>query len=227
VKLARAEVIQQLAVMISGLKRPHPVRVGIDGIDASGKSHLADELVDAIRNRGRNVIRVCLDCFHLPRETRHRQGRYSPKGYYEDSFNYPAILSNVLVPLGPGGHLRYRTASHDYHKDEAIEAPWQDAPADFILVFDGVFLKRPELAKYWDYHVFVDCSFEESLKRVLKRDAAQFGGESEVRKLYQERFFPGQRLYLEQTRPRETADAILDNNEFENPQLIVKQRSVQ
>jgi uridine kinase len=221
-KLSRKKVIKQLADAISHLKRPYPVRVGIDGVDGAGKTRLADDLAIALSGTKRNVIRISIDFFHRPAAERYRQGRYSPQGYYEDNFNYQAVLSDVLEPLGPGGELQYRTASHNFQTDEAIDAPWKTAEKNSIILFDGVFLKRPELAKSWDYHIFVDCSFEEALKRVLKRDEALFGGKPEVRKLYQERFFPGQRLYLDAVKPKEIADAVAENDDPENPRLVVR-----
>lgn len=186
--------------MIARRDRPHPVRVGIDGIDGSGKTHLADELVAPLQALGRPVIRAGIDRFHLPREVRHRQGRYSPKGYFEDSFNYPVLRSDVLAPLGPRGSLRYRAAHYDYRLDKEIEEPWRTAPPDSILLFDGVFLKCPELAYDWDYHVLVDCGFKTALERVLRRDRDLFGSEEEVRELYRKRFFPGQLIYMSQCR---------------------------
>jgi hypothetical protein len=40
----RAAALRPLAQMITGIERPHPVRVGVDGFSAAGKSTLADEL---------------------------------------------------------------------------------------------------------------------------------------------------------------------------------------
>jgi uridine kinase len=220
--MTRAEILSQLAGMIAGRKRPHPVRVGIDGIDGSGKTRLAEELASVLQALGRPVIRASLDRFHQPREVRHRQGRYSPKGYFEDSFNYPVLRSDILVPLGPRGSLRYRSAHFDYPLDSETEEPWRDAAPDSILLFDGVFLKRPELAGDWDYHVFVDCGFKTAIERVLRRDLDLFGPEEEVRKLYRKRFFPGQLLYLSQCRPQDSADVFLKNDDFANPRLLTR-----
>jgi len=36
---------------------------------------------------------------------------------------------------------------------------------------------------------------------------------------YERRYVPGQLLYLERCRPRDVADIIFDNAEFENPEL--------
>ena len=220
--MARPEIIQQLAGILSRLVLPHPVRVGIDGVDGSGKTTLADELALALRTLGRDVLRVSLDDFHRPKADRHRQERYSPRGYYEDAFNYPVIISDVLTPLGPGGNRLYRRSSFDLHSDTPLVGAFQEAPTQSILLFDGVFLQKTELAGYWDFRTFVDCRFDKVLERVLKRDLALFGSKEEARKLYLERFIPAQRLYLDQVRPLESADVVFENDDFENPRLKVK-----
>jgi uridine kinase len=115
--LTRPDLIDRLVEMCQSLRRPHPVRVAIDGPDAAGKTTLADELARALRERGRSVIRASIDDWHLPREQRHRRGEASPKGYYEDSFDLPALKRALLGPLGPGGSLEYRSASFDFCKD--------------------------------------------------------------------------------------------------------------
>ena len=143
--MSRSQVISELADMIAEIHLDHPVRIGIDGVDASGKTMLAEELVAPLEARGRYVIRVSIDGFHSPQVTRHRQGRSSPRGYYEDSFNHKAILSCVLLPLGANGDLRYRSAQFDFRTASPANVPWQEAAPDSVLLFDGVFLHRPEL----------------------------------------------------------------------------------
>src|SRR5438270_14025869 len=95
-------MLDQLAQQIVSLHPPHPLRVAIDGIDAAGKTTLADELVSPIEAQGRPVIRASLDGFHRPRAERYQQGADSPQGYYEDSFDYAALRDALLLPLGPG-----------------------------------------------------------------------------------------------------------------------------
>jgi GTPase len=46
--------------MITGIERPHPVRVGVDGFSAAGKSTLADELAAAMVDHGRTCLRPIL-----------------------------------------------------------------------------------------------------------------------------------------------------------------------
>jgi hypothetical protein len=138
----RLALLKRLADLISTLRRPHPVRVAVDGVDAAGKTTLADELAA----RGKAVVRAGIDGFGRPRADRCRRGELSPEGYYDDTSDYPALRANLLEPLGPGGSRRYRTGALDVRTDQPRAAPLLLlAPPDAVLVFDGVFLLRPQL----------------------------------------------------------------------------------
>ncbi len=217
--LPRKELISDLAKRILNLRRPHPTRVAIDGVDAAGKSFLADSLVPILAESGRSIIRASIDGFHRPRAERNRRGSTSPEGYFYDSFQYDALCAELLLSLGPGGSRTYRTAIFDYRTDMPIAEPVLSAAKDAILLFDGVFLLRPELTSYWDFSIFVHADFEVALQRALKRDTALFGSADATRYRYEERYIPGQRLYLELIKPWTLANVVIDNNDFEHPRL--------
>src|SRR5215211_4361173 len=200
--MKRSELLDYLAGRITRRGRAHPVRVALDGPDAAGKTTLAQELVGPLQARGRPVIRASIDGFHNPARIRHARGATSPEGYYRDSFNCRALVESLLAPLGPGGSRRYRPAVFDYRADSEVRTPVRAAEANAILLFDGVFLLRPELAGYWDFTIFVQASFETTLARAEQRDAALFGGVEEVRGRYERRYIPGQRLYFAECLPR-------------------------
>jgi phosphoribosylformylglycinamidine cyclo-ligase len=215
----RARVLATLVDAIVAVRVPHPTRVGIDGVDAAGKTTLADELAALVMERGRVAIRASCDSFHHPAAERYVLGRDSPVGFYRDSFDYEALRRVLLAPLGPGGSRRYRIAYFDSVRDEPVDAPEQTAPDDAVLVFDGVFLACPQLADSWDYRIFVAIEEDESVRRGAKRDAWFLGGEDEARRRYERRYLLGQRLYLEEARPLQTADAVVDNADPASPSL--------
>ena len=221
--MPRAAVLTKLLNLICAVDRPHPVRVAIDGVDASGKTTLANELVPLIEARGRSVIRASIDGFHNPRDVRYRLGTDSPEGYYRDSFNYEILQRDLLIPLGPGGNRKFRRASFNFREDAAIPEIWDEAPANAILLFDGVFLLRPALIQHWDFSVFVDVDFDISVPRAVARDVAQssepLASETVLAK-YNQRYVPGQQIYLAEARPKEQATVIIQNNDLANPKLI-------
>lgn len=215
----RSTVIDNLADSIARVHRDHPVRVGIDGFAAAGKTTLADELVGPLEQRGRVVLRISIDGFHNPSKIRHRKGRHCPVGYYQDSFNHEAIVTHVLAPLGPDGNRKFKPSNYDYRTGTSVEVDCENAPIDAVLLFDGIFLQRPELKDHWDFTVFVHTDFSIMIDRACMRDLEKFQSVDRVRESFERRFIPGSRLYLEQTRPHEQAHVVIDNNNVHHPVL--------
>ncbi len=220
----RSEVLEQLVDLIVAIVKDHPLRVAIDGVDAAGKTMLADEMAPRIESQGWPVIRASIDGFHHPRAKRYRQGSDSPQGYYQDSFDTSALLRELLIPLGPGGNKKYRSSVFDYRTDAPAVEPKLETSTDAILLFDGVFLLRPVLVNHWDLRIFVNVDFEISVPRAVRRDLLNGLGESKeaISERYWQRYVPGQRLYFKEAKPKQQADVIFDNNQLEAPAIIVK-----
>ncbi len=217
--MKRSDMIEEISSLIVLIERPHPIRVAIDGVDAAGKTTLADELADPIKTRGRAVIRASVDDFHNPRHIRYRLGADSPEGYYRNSFDYETLKAVLLDPLGPGGSLQYRSAAFDYRTDSRVTAPMLRAPRDAVLLFDGIFLQRQELGHYWELTLFVEASFEVTFRRARDRAVEEFGNDDGIRTAHGRRYVPGQRLYLNECRPSERADILVDNNDLRTPSI--------
>lgn len=218
----RAAVLDELASLIAGIASSRPIRIAIDGRTASGKTTLADELAGVLGDIGREIIRTSIDGFHRPKAERYARGRHSAEGYYYDARDLSAINALLLSPLGPGGDLRYRTASFDLDNDQPIEQEPQVASADAILIVDGTFLQRPELRDGWDLAIFVETTEQVSEQRGIDRDAGRLGGADATRELYAVRYKPAFDIYETMCAPTSIADAILDNDDFARPVLKVR-----
>jgi uridine kinase len=189
----------------------------VDGPDGAGKTTLADELAAEMADL--EVIRASIDGFHRRRSERYRLGAQSPEGYYRDSFDDDALRRELLAPLGADGNRFYRTTVFDFRTDTAVEAPRRRGAEDAVLLFDGVFLLRPELRSCWDLCIFVRVRPEEALRRALVRDRDLFGSAEEVERRYRARYLPGQQLYLAEALPLAHADFVVDNDDPEHPRL--------
>ncbi len=210
--MARHRILNRITSEIASLPADRPIRVGIDGVGASGKTTLADELAERFISSGREVIRATIDGFHHPREHRIRRGVDSVEGYYHDSFNYPAVCEAILQPLGPEGGRTIRRAVYDFRVEQPVHSPEETVSDDAILLFDGMFLFRDELDAHWDYRIFTHADFDVTLQRAISRDASLFGSEEEVRRRYFSRYIPGQQMYLDLVKPVDKADVVLHNN---------------
>lgn len=205
-----------MAELVPGAVGDDCVRVGIDGVDGSGKTTFADELATVLRDRGRPVVRVSVDDFHHVRALRYRRGRSSPEGFWLDSFDYGRLRADVLVPLGPGGSRRYRRVAHDLVSDQLLDSPVEIAPAGAVLVVDGLFLQRDELADAWELSVFLDVPFEVTAARMARRD----GTSPDPQHPDFQRYAGAQRLYFAACDPHGRADVLIDNTEIANPRML-------
>ena len=218
----RKKLLNDLSERILKIRKPHSTRVAIDGLDAAGKTALAFELGKVLLAKKQNIIRASIDGFHNPGYIRHKRGKDSPEGYFYDSFNYDALIENLLIPLDPDGNLEYKTSVFDFRTDSETHSPTQTAQQNSILLFDGVFLLRQELIDYWDYKIFVDVDFEESLRRATLRDKELFGSEAPARDRYLKRYIPGQKIYLKTVNPKTLADVVVKNNVPEKAMVCYK-----
>ena len=216
----RSAVILELAARIHSLKLHHPIRVAIDGIDGSGKTSLAHELVEPLTALGRQVIPASIDGFHRTRAERYHRGEESAEGYYRNSFDNTALVTALLGSLGPVGTRRYRTAVLDYRDDKPVTQRVETADQNAVLIFDGIFLLRPELVHPWDLTVFLKSSFATALERVVSRDAPMFGSSCAARKRCETRYQPGQRLYFAEAKPEQLANVMVSNDELSKPTLV-------
>jgi uridine kinase len=228
----REEVINRVVRDVSELRRAgRPLLVGIDGIDGSGKSTFADEVAACLAGRQTPVVRSTVDSFHQPREVRWAKGKSSPVGFYLDSHNLAALRELLLDPLRAGPGATYRIAAFDEPTDQPVDTPAQTVSGDEVLVFDGIFLCRPELVDYWDYVVFLEAQARVDLKRLgYVMDRAPTGGLELVDHVLQwvrriDRYSSGMRYYLDSDNPKNRADLVIDNNDLQRPVIVESERS--
>lgn len=130
-----------------------------------------------------------------------------------------ALRDLLLQPLGPGGSLRYVTASFDLEADAPVEMSFEQTASNAILLLDGTFLQRPELRRMFDFVLFVDVPASVAKERAILRDAASSGGAHIAAELYDRRYEGAFQLYCAEARPHASADAVLDNSNFGAPAL--------
>lgn len=118
----RKSLLVEVAKRLVSIRPDRTICVAIDGVDGAGKTTFADELGASVSAFGRPVIRASVDSFHNPKVVRYRQGRHSPEGCFEDSYNYAALGALLLDPLRPGGSQRCRTTFFDHLLDRELPA---------------------------------------------------------------------------------------------------------
>ncbi|MEU9825605.1 uridylate kinase [Micromonospora chersina] len=212
----RDELLGRLAEAVGSVAVAHPTRVAVDGPPAAGKTTLADELAVVLREQGRDVIRATIDDFLFPRAQRYPRGEYSAEGCYFDTHDYGALNRVLLDPLGPGGDRLFQPAVYDRTTDTVLSAPVTTAPADAVLVFDGVFLMRPELIDRWELRILVSTALEKTVDRAVVRER-QVSSRADVERRWRERYIPSQQFYFDTVRPTDHVDIVVHNDEPQQP----------
>jgi len=212
----RQELLKLIATRILELPKDHILRVGIDGVDGAGKTFFANELAQMLEMSGRPIICASVDSFHNPKTHRYRLGKDSPEGFFRDSYNYQRLKEALLDPLSPGGSRRYRTAIFDHRTDKMISSPVELAGLGSILIFDGIFLHRPELSMYWDFSVFLDVGFDVSIPRGAQRGEGSFDPQAPENQRYVE----GQRIYIRECEPKKHATVVVNNENLAAPYIV-------
>jgi uridine kinase len=204
---ARTELLAAVADRVPTGRR---ARVGVDGRDGAGKTVFAGELAAVLTARGRGVVRASVDGFHRPRADRYRRGRESAVGYWLDAFDYGRMTGALLDPFGHGEPVR--TAVHDVRTDAALDLPTVPVGRDDVLIVDGVFVHRDELAPYWDFSLYLYVDLAVSLVRMSVRDGPPIGTA--------QRYTGAHRLYLDACDPLRRASVVVDNTDLGTPRMI-------
>ncbi len=213
-----ASLLRRLAAAIIALHPQRMIRVAIDGVDGAGKTTLADALAPLVSAQGRPAIRASVDNFHHPRAVRYARGRYSPDGFYLDSYDYDSFCGLLLDPLSPGGSGRYQPRSFDLENDRLFDRCLQQAHPAAALIVDGIFLQRPELRSYWDLSIFLRVDFEVSLPRAAQRGPAP--GLADPAAPLNQRYVGGQKMYLDECTPEQRAGIVIDYNDLREPKVL-------
>lgn len=230
VTLKRSAVIETVADVVMSAKSAksleRPLLVAVDGIDGAGKSTFADELAGAVRARGGVVIRSTIDSFHHERAVRYARGAAAPLGFYLDSHDLAALRRELLDPFEQGAGSRYRTACFDEPSDTELDAPVATVCVDDMLIFDGIFVQRPELADTWDLVVYLDAQERVDLERLglvldgVPREPVEAVSHTLEWVARIDRYASGMRYYLDLVDPLASADVVIDNNAIAAPIIV-------
>jgi uridine kinase len=200
--------------------------VGVDGRSGAGKSTFADELAGRLASGGLATVRSTTDSFHRPRAERLARGATSGDGYYLDSHQLGVVVDELLVPFAAGAP-EVRTAAFDEPSDAAVTTVEAVGPVA-VLVFDGLFLQRPELDDHWDVTVFLDAEVRRERAWVtfllddLPDDVVDRAATLDARlaSAHWPRYRDGWRAYVEAVDPRAAASVVVDNNDIGAPRIV-------
>jgi len=221
-EMNKINLLIQTSKAILNIQKEWPILVWINWIDGSWKTYFTKELSKELEKSWRNIISISVDDFHNPLETRYQKWRNSPEWFYLDSYNYEWLIEHLLLPFSKW-KWKYLKKIFDLKHNTPIQENHNTVGKNDILLFEWIFIFRPELIKYWDLKLFINVDFEVSLERNIKRekDLLHIGSEEKIREKYNIRYMPWQKLYFKDATPKVNADIVIDNNDYNNPKITI------
>lgn len=175
---------------IAGAARDGFVLVSIDGPGGSGKSTLTDEVAERLSSGRVSVVHG--DDFYRPMSGQERL-LLSPEQGYDRYFDWQRLRDQVLVPLASGSAAQYQR--YDWPTGDLAVGELHDVPRSGVVIVEGVYTARPELAGYYDLTVWVDAPREVCMRRLEDRGADHGPGD------WHERWRAAEEHYIAATEP--------------------------
>ncbi|MET9617444.1 uridine kinase family protein [Kitasatospora indigofera] len=166
--------------------------LAIDGTGGSGKTTLAAAVAGHLD--GADVVHV--DDFYRPMPDHEREQLDAEQGYHR-YFDWERLRDQVLIPLRNGGAARYQL--YDWATERL--GAWREIAPGTLVIVEGVYAARPELAPYYHFTAYVDTPRDVCLRRVRAR------GENPEEWI--ERWRAAEDHYLHTTWPRTRAGLVV------------------
>jgi uridine kinase len=190
---------------------PGTFTVAISGIDAAGKGYVSKQLNNELRKKGYRVALVNIDPWQNPIPIR-LQRENAAENIYENIFRWNDFFGQLIFPLQKDKSIYLETKG--IRSDADIYYPLvYDLKNIDILLIEGILLLKKKFLVYYDYKVWINCSFETGLKRALKRNIEKLDDERLLSD-YHTFYYPAQRYHFAKDDPQGNTDFIFHNDEY-------------
>ena len=183
--------IDRVVLAIAEQLRSGLALVAIDGPGGSGKSTLAAELAERLGGLGQITI-VHGDDFYRPMAAEDRL-LLSPQDGYIQYFDWQRLRDQVLIPLAARTAGQYQR--YDWPAGALAAGEVHHVPRSGVVIVEGVYTARPELAGYYDLTVWVDTPWETCMRRLDERGHDHGAGN------WSERWRAAEEHYIATTQP--------------------------
>src|SRR6266498_1517390 len=189
----------------------HVFTVAISGIDASGKGYVTKLLEDDLRSYGLKVASINLDPWQNPIPVR-LQKVNAGENFYKNVFRWNDVFKELIIPLRKTGSIYHAARLIRTDADQYYHFTFDYKEIDVLLI-EAIFLFQEKYLDYYDFKVWIECSFETGLKRAIQRNVEKL----EAEQLIQDNntyYYPAQRYHFEKDDPKAHADFIYFNDDL-------------
>ena len=107
----------------------------------------------------------------------------------------------------------------DQRTDAPLPMRTSIASQESVVIFDRIFLHRPELRDVWDVSIFLNAPFDATIPRI--RQGGEWGS-PDVHAPSNQRYIEGQRLYLRESKPQALGNFVIDYSDLANPIVVAR-----
>jgi uridine kinase len=183
--------------------RSRPLLVAIDGPSGSGKSELA-----ALVARAVDAVVVPSDDFYASEVTDAEWDARTPAERAADAIDWRRLRTEAVEPLRAGRTATWHPFDFEAKRPDGTfplaTSPVTREPAT-VVVLDGAYSSRPELADLVDLSVLVDVSPAKRRRRLVERDGTAYAD------AWQARWGVAEDYYFGSVRPPSSFDLVVVN----------------
>lgn len=176
--------------------------VGISGIDRTGNRHVVQQLAREVEAVGYRVAVVDADGWMNLPEVRACADKPA-EHFYHYALRFDELFSQLVLPLRDR-----RSLSLDAEVADEASTTFQRRRYEFenidVILLHGMFLFKWEFFPYYDLSIWVECSFETALQRVIRTEAPLGRDFNTV-------YFPAQRLHFTRDNPKSAATFVYES----------------
>ncbi|MCX5401381.1 uridine kinase [Streptomyces sp. NBC_00102] len=159
------DVVEQAKAVADGVLHLARARgtttiVAIDGTGGSGKTTLAAAVAELLDG----AVVVHVDDFYRPMPAGERELLDAEQGYHR-YFDWERLRDQVLIPLRDDRAARYQL--YDWTTEQL--GAWREIATGTVVIVEGVYSARPELAPCYHFTAYVDTPRGVCLTRVRAR----------------------------------------------------------
>jgi uridine kinase len=201
-------VAEQIRKTTLSIPAKRSTLVAVTGIDGSGKGYVTAQILQQLTAAGVRAAVISVDGWlNLP-EVRFDSSNPA-EHFYLHAIRFDEMFGQLVLPLRECRTLRLLA---DYTEETATQYrkhTYEFKDLDVILL-EGIYLLKRPFQAYYDWSIWIECSFETALERAIARAQEGLTREATV-KAYRTIYFPAQEIHFQRDDPRRAASFIVDN----------------
>lgn len=205
---AIASLCDKLSEAIRNYRGNRLFTAAISGIDASGKGYIAKLVQEEMEQRGYRVANINIDPWQNPLSVR-LQEKNAVENFYSRVFRWNDFFGQLIIPLQLNKKIHPETFLIRTDSDTYYPFTYHYDNAGLLMI-QGILLLQEKYLSYYDYKIWIDCSFETGLRRAIARNVENLDEERLIHD-YHTWYYPAQRLHFLNDAPREKADIFFNN----------------